>query len=290
MTAQPWRARFAAVPVLVTVLTTAACSDGTGATASSEPSTTSAGTPTASEQGSTPGGSTPSVVQTPAPSPSATGSVPSISPAAIGPVQGIDVSAYQPTVDWARWRDEGVAFTYVKASEGTTWTNTYFSAQWKGARAVGMYTGAYHYALPGSSSGAAQAQHFVDSGGGWTADGRTLPGALDLEQDPRNSADPCHGKTPAQMVSWIRDFTSTYKRLTGREAVIYVKAGWWAQCTAGNSSFSANPLWLYDHRAPMGPVPAGWKRPTIWQYAVKTVDRNVFLAGGDELARWAADS
>lgn len=203
-------------------------------------------------------------------------------------VEGIDVSAHQPTVDWTRWAGEGVAFAYIKASEGSTWTNTYFAAQRKGARAVGLYTGSYHYALPGSASGAAQAEHFVDSGGGWTADGRTLPGALDLEQNPRDPADPCYSRTPEQIVAWVRDFTDTYRDLTGRNAVIYVKAPWWKQCAGGDTSFAANPLWLYDHDAPMGPLPAGWTRPTIWQYGIETVDRNVFLGSDADLARWAA--
>ena len=45
----------------------------------------------------------------------------------------------------------------------------------------GIIRGPYHFARPGSSSGAAQARHFLAHGGKWSGDGRTLPGAVDLE-------------------------------------------------------------------------------------------------------------
>ena len=55
------------------------------------------------------------------------------------------------------------------------------------------------------------------------------------------------------------------------------------------SSFgSTNPLWLYDHDGPMGPLPAGWDRPTVWQRGVDgNLDRNVFLGTEPQLRAWA---
>jgi hypothetical protein len=72
--------------------------------------------------------------------------------------------------------------------------------------------------------------------------------------------------------------------------VIYVKADWWRTCTDGDASFGdSNPLWLYDHDAPMGPLPDGWTAPRVWQYAATdNMDRNLFLGSLDELASWAA--
>jgi GH25 family lysozyme M1 (1,4-beta-N-acetylmuramidase) len=56
-----------------------------------------------------------------------------------------------------------------------------FNKQYTGATNVGLIRGGYHFARPGVSSGAAQANFFIAHGGGWSGDGRTLPGALDLE-------------------------------------------------------------------------------------------------------------
>ncbi len=44
-----------------------------------------------------------------------------------------------------------------------------------------MIRGAYRFATPDATSGAAQADYLVDHGGGWPRDGRTLPGVLDIE-------------------------------------------------------------------------------------------------------------
>ena len=59
--------------------------------------------------------------------------------------------------------------------------NSYFSSQYTGATKAGLIRGGYHFARPDVASGAAQANYFASNGGGWTGDGRTLPGALDIE-------------------------------------------------------------------------------------------------------------
>ena len=88
---------------------------------------------------------------------------------------GMDVSSYQGNVDWATAWNNGGKFVYIKATEGTTYTNPYFTQQYNGSYNVGMIRGAYHFATPDTSSGVTQADYFVDHGGGWSADGKTLP-------------------------------------------------------------------------------------------------------------------
>jgi len=50
-----------------------------------------------------------------------------------------------------------------------------------GATNAGLIRGGYHFARPDVSSGATQATYFLAHGGGWSSDGITLPGALDIE-------------------------------------------------------------------------------------------------------------
>ena len=95
--------------------------------------------------------------------------------------QGIDVSHYQPSVNWSTVKSNGVKFAYIKATEGTGYTNPSFSSQYTGATNAGLIRGGYHFARPDVSTGAAQAKYFLAHGGGWSADGITLPGALDIE-------------------------------------------------------------------------------------------------------------
>ena len=61
------------------------------------------------------------------------------------------------------------------------YTNPYFEQQYDGAYNAGLIRGAYHFAVPSGPSGGDQANYFVSNGGGWSGDGQTLPGALDIE-------------------------------------------------------------------------------------------------------------
>ncbi|MFI6651683.1 lysozyme [Streptomyces sp. NPDC050529] len=179
--------------------------------------------------------------------------------------EGVDVSGHQNAVAWSTLWSSGVKWAYVKASEGTYYTNEDFAQQYNGSYNVGMIRGSYHFATPDTTSGAVQANYFVDHGGGWSKDGRTLPGVLDIEWNPYGAQ--CYGKTAAGMVSWIRDFVNTYKARTGRDAVIYTATSWWQTCTGNNAGFGAtNPLWVARYNTTVGTLPAGWGFYTIWQY------------------------
>ena len=118
-------------------------------------------------------------------------------------VQGMDVSSHQPSVNWAQQYSAGARFAYVKATEGDSYRNPLFTDQYNGASNAGMFRGAYHFAIPTpNSSGAAQANYFINNGGGWTADGRTLPPLLDIEYNPYSQyGNTCYNFTPAQMVN-----------------------------------------------------------------------------------------
>ncbi|GGY78481.1 lysozyme [Streptomyces nitrosporeus] len=179
--------------------------------------------------------------------------------------EGVDVSSHQGNVAWSTLWNSGVKWAYVKATEGTYYKNTYFAQQYNGSYNVGMIRGSYHFATPDTTSGAAQANYFVDNGGGWSRDGKTLPGVLDIEWNPYGAQ--CYGKTQAGMVAWIRDFVNTYKARTGRDAVIYTATSWWTTCTGNNASFgTTNPLWVARYNTTVGELPAGWGFYTMWQY------------------------
>ncbi|QPP06622.1 lysozyme [Streptomyces bathyalis] len=204
-------------------------------------------------------------------------------------VHGVDVSGHQGNVSWSTLWNSGVRFAYVKATEGTSYENPYFAQQYNGSYNVGMIRGAYHFALPDNSSGASQANFFASNGGGWSKDGKTLPGVLDIEYNPYGAT--CYGKSQSAMVSWIRDFTSTYKARTGRDAVIYTTTDWWTQCTGNNGGFgSTNPLWIARYASAPGTLPNGWGFHTFWQYTSTgpTVgDHNLFNGAMDRLVALA---
>ncbi|NGN66343.1 lysozyme [Streptomyces sp. A7024] len=199
--------------------------------------------------------------------------------------EGVDVASHQGNVDWPALWNSGVKFAYVKATEGNYYKNPYYAQQYNGSYDVGMIRGAYHFATPNDASGAEQANYFVDNGGGWSKDGKTLPGVLDIEWNPYGDA--CYGKSDADMVAWIKDFVNTYKSRTGRDPVIYTATSWWTDCTGNSAEFGAtNPLWIARYNTSPGELPAGWPTHTIWQYTSTgpiVGDHNQFNGGLDRV-------
>ncbi|WP_282702071.1 lysozyme [Streptomyces sp. CC219B] len=215
---------------------------------------------------------------------------------AAGKPRGHDVSSHQKNVDWQSARTKGARFVYVKATESHTYRNPYFGQQYDGSRDAGLIRGAYHFALPDKSSGRAQARHFVGNGGGWSADGRTLPPALDIEYNPYDKKRKCYGLSQKRMTKWIRSFSNEVRRLTGRHPVIYTTTHWWNTCTGGSRAFAADhALWVarYDS-ASAGTLPSGWGAWTFWQYdngsGSLPGDQNLFNGSMKQLRKFARGS
>jgi GH25 family lysozyme M1 (1,4-beta-N-acetylmuramidase) len=201
-------------------------------------------------------------------------------------VAGMDVASYQGNVDWASWWNQGKRFVWTKATEGTSYTNPYFAQQYNGSYNVGMIRGAYHFATPNTSSGASQASYFVAHGGGWSRDGRTLPGALDMEYNPYGAT--CYGLSQASMGAWVRDFHNTYFSKTGRYPVIYTSQSWWNQCVGSAENFSSTvPLWTARYASSAGTLPINWGYYTVWQYTSSPLDQDVFNGASDRLVALA---
>lgn len=184
-----------------------------------------------------------------------------------GALRGMDVSGYQGNVDWAAAYGNGARFAYIKATEGTTYASASFGQQYNGSYSAGLIRGAYHFALPNRSSGTAQADFFASRGGGWSADGKTLPPALDIEYNPY-SGNTCYDLSQSAMVNWIAAFSNEMRARTSRYPVIYTTTDWWVTCTGNSPAFAAtNPLWVARYSSSAGALPAGWGSYTFWQNA-----------------------
>ncbi|MCC3276855.1 lysozyme M1 [Arthrobacter sp. zg-Y20] len=185
-------------------------------------------------------------------------------------LQGLDVSSHQENVDWAAAWNQGARFAYVKATEGTSYTNPYFGQQYNGSANVGMYRGAYHFALPNlQESGAAQANYFLDHGGNWASNTGTLPPLLDIEYNPYASmGNTCYNLSAGQMVSWIASFSDAVYARTGTFPLIYTTTDWWRTCTGNSAQFANHRLHIANYNTVgAGTLPNGWSTYAIWQYS-----------------------
>jgi len=213
-------------------------------------------------------------------------------------VKGVDVSWYQGlNTNWTNLAANGYKFTFIKATESTSYVNSYFQQQWANARSHGFLRGAYDFGRPDLGGAAAEAQYFYAHGAS-LAVGQTgtLPPVLDIEETPGGA---CSGISQAAMVSWISTWVSTIKGLTGRTPIIYTRAGWWSQCTGGNTTIGKSALlwvadWTTGRTSPA--LPSGWGTWSFWQYSdavaidANAGDADVFnsafnrIAGDDRFA------
>ncbi|MHB8450619.1 MAG: GH25 family lysozyme [Mycobacteriales bacterium] len=192
------------------------------------------------------------LVATPA---AADGSAPRIPPP-LGP----DVSSYQhpnsAPIDWPSVAGAGQRFAIVKATEGTFYTNPYYSQDVAAAQAAGLFVGSYHYAHPDESA-AAQADMFAQTIGNMR-DGE-LPPVLDLEESG--------GLGTAALISWTQAFLGRLQSDTGRVPMIYSYPSFWQSSMGNTTAFDSYPLWLADYTNAAEPwVPGGWSSYTLWQY------------------------
>lgn len=186
--------------------------------------------------------------------------------------QGIDVASFQhpggAAINWTQVAGAGYEFAAVKGTEGNYYTNPYYATDTANAKAAGLYTTGYHFAIPNVSSGVNQADYAVEKGS-YAGDGHTLPLELDVEYDPYTSSDhtnECYGLSTSAMVSWISAFDTEVQRLTGQVPAIYTTADWWSTCTGNSSAFRSNQLWIASYSAASPVLPTGWPQWTFWQY------------------------
>ncbi|HVV12449.1 lysozyme [Amycolatopsis sp.] len=206
-----------------------------------------------------------------------------------GQVPGMDVSSHQGNVDWPAAWTAGARFAYIKATQGTDYRNPYFAQQYNGSYQVGMIRGAYHFATPDTSGGIAQADYFVAHGGGWTADGKTLPPMLDIEYNPDGPT--CYGLSPAAMTGWIRSFSEEVHAKTSRWPMLYTTTDWWKTCTGNSAEFGdTHPLFIARYADNPGTLPDGWRYYSMWQYSDsgnKPGDQDTFNGSMEQLVRFA---
>lgn len=212
------------------------------------------------------------------------------------PVQGIDVASHQGNVNWAKVKGAGARFVYVKATEGTSYYNPYFDQQYGGAKAHGLYAGAYVFARPDGNA-RAQARYFYDHAQ-YLRDGKTLPLMLDLEGPYPGTGvkDLCWNRKPASMINWINTFVTTIGHRSGSPMLIYTNNWWWSQCTGDSGKFGGDYLnTAYWSSTEPTTLPGSWTRWTVWQYTGSgsiagvsgAVDRDVFNGSMAKLRRWA---
>jgi GH25 family lysozyme M1 (1,4-beta-N-acetylmuramidase) len=196
-----------------------------------------------------------------------------IAPTAAGPatttdatastLEGIDVSHWQGTIDWTKVAAAGKKFAIIKATESTNYIDPMYATNHAGAKAAGMWTGAYHFAQPSTNANDAvlEADYFaahINLGAG------DLIPALDLEVSG--------GLSVTALKAWVMSFMNEVTAKVGARPMIYTSPSFWSTYM-GNTTALADAgyktLWIAHWGVTSPTVPAnnwsghGW---TFWQY------------------------
>lgn len=92
-------------------------------------------------------------------------------------IRGVDVSHYQGDIDWEKMADENIDFAYIKATEGSSYVDEKFHANWGNIAQTDLYYGAYHF-FSFDSAGETQAHNYISTVG--SLDGKLIP-VVDVE-------------------------------------------------------------------------------------------------------------
>jgi GH25 family lysozyme M1 (1,4-beta-N-acetylmuramidase) len=210
---------------------------------------------------------------------------------------GTDVSGYQPNVNWTAVKNGGLTFAWTKATQGTGYVNPYFVSQENGAKAAGIYIGAYHYATPsvdtnitGANSADSEAAHFWGTASNYVKyGGAYLVPMLDWE-DPDVTASQF---TAAKLTAWANEWCNQVARYALTNGVILrpvIYTGSWYSNPANGypgltTAITNWPSWfsVYPTNAnPQTGSPVGYTYPwpswNIWQYS----DTNIYSAGDSD--------
>ena len=166
--------------------------------------------------------------------------------------RGVDVSHWQGAIDWRAVESGGVSFAFVKATEGATFTDPAFAANWSGLAGTRIVRGAYHYFRPGADA-AQQAAHFL----------RTAPvGAFDLP--PVLDVEVTDGMDGATIARGVRTWLDAVSRATGKRPIVYTYPSFWNAHLS--TQFIDAPLWIAHYRVGAPLVPSGWAGWAFWQH------------------------
>jgi lysozyme len=170
------------------------------------------------------------------------------------PITGIDVSHVQGTVDWAKVKAAGVSFAFAKASEGETYVDPQFSANWNGMKDAGIVRGAYAFFVAGEDP-TKQATHFLAQ---LQLESGDLPPVVNIETKGSST------ETDATLVANLKTYLNVIEKATGGKPMIYTGAAFWN--AHGDESFGDYPLWVAEYEVEEPKVPKGWDGWTFWQH------------------------
>lgn len=169
----------------------------------------------------------------------------------------IDIYHETDVSDWSVVK-KNVDGVYMKATEGTTYTDPAFKTYAQKAHAQKIPIGFYHYFWPAADIGSAgkQADYFYQSIRGIPYDFYPV---LDIEET--------NGQNAQTVCKNARAFCDEFKKLSGKNVMIYCSPAF-ANRNLADKSFAAQPLWIANYKVNDPGLTTVWTTFDVWQFGV----------------------
>lgn len=197
------------------------------------------------------------------------------------PIVGVDLSAHNGEVDFKRVAADGVNFVFLKATEGSTFKDPKFNANYEAARRAGLTVGAYHF-FRFDSDGYEQGRNFLETVDSLALD---LPLAIDIEEWGNPECDDTEA-----VVEALRGMIFALEG--GRhKVIIYTNKNGYTRFVRGR--LEEMPVWVCSFTNP--PMPSDeW---LLWQHSHEShvdgidgpVDLNTFNGDSSSWAAWLSE-
>lgn len=203
-------------------------------------------------------------------------------------IHGIDVSKWNGAIDWSLVKKSGVAFAFIKATEGKDMLDPRFHEYWQAAGKAGVPHAPYHFYYFCSTADE-QAEWFIRN---VPKEANLLPPVLDVEWNPMSPT--CTLRPPPETVrSEMKRFMDRIERHYGKRPIIYTSVDFHRDNLVG--AFNDYHFWVRavaQHPEVIYPD----RRWAFWQYTSTGIvpgvsgetDINVFAGTRQNWHSWVA--
>ena len=166
----------------------------------------------------------------------------------------LDLSHHTGVVDFETMANLDIKWVYLKATEGTSWTDKAFLSNYNNAKAAGLKVGAYHF-MSVKSSAQAQANHFLE----------TIRD-LDLDLIPVIDIECIGDYTPQQLVDSAKVILDAVESLYSCKPMIYASENYFNRYLG--KDFEDYPRWVAKYSSQAPEIGVDY---TMWQISEKGI-------------------
>lgn len=172
-------------------------------------------------------------------------------------IRGVDVSHHNGYINWAQLKNEGIAFAYLKATEGLSHIDKNYNSNYRASKQSDIKRGAYHF-YTFALDGAMQAKHFIRHAKVESSD---LIPAIDVEHSPSNMYSNDKNYI-AKVIDELQKMEQTMFDHYGIRPIIYTNSDCYKLYIKGR--FTENLIWMSDLHNEPRMTDNEW---IIWQFS-----------------------